>query len=197
MTAWSESFVDEGTIMETQPLFFLQDLYGGSIRDRLSIAHILYPHLALELAFNEAFAPMLAQAVIFQKELVGIMAALDLGPLCAACGGRSGGGCCSNFMAGENDVPQLLLNLLAGVSVAVLREDDECCFLDTTGCLLLFKPMFCLNYNCRQIKQTAAPARMERLEQAVGRLLQQQYALEQLLLGVLRQGGKLAKGLSS
>lgn len=179
--------------MGTQPLLFsLQDFYGGSIRARLAVAHILYSHLARELAANEAFARMLAQAVIFQKELARIMAALDLGALCAVCGGRAGGGCCSSFMAGENDVPQLLLNLLAGVPVAALREDDECCFLDETGCLLLFKPMFCLNYNCRQIRQGAAPARMRRLEQGVGRLLQQQYALEQLLLVVLRQRGTLA-----
>jgi len=180
--------------MDAQPLFSLQNLYGGSIRDRLAIAHILHPQLALALATNEAFAPMLAQAVIFQKELAEIMAVLDLGSMCAACGGRCGGGCCSSFMAGENDVAQLLLNLLAGVRVEVLREDDECCFLGITGCLLLFKPMFCLNYNCRQLIQGAAPAGMRRLEQAVGRLLQQQYALEQLLLGVLRQGGRLTGG---
>ncbi|MBU4119631.1 MAG: hypothetical protein KJ555_12815, partial [Proteobacteria bacterium] len=193
MTAWSESSVDEGTIMEMQLLFSLQDLYGGSIRDRLAIAHILHPQLVLALETNEAFVPMLAQAVIFQKELAEIMAVLDLGSMCAACGGRSGGGCCSSFMAGENDVVQLLLNLLAGVRVAALREDDECCFLGITGCMLLFKPMFCLNYNCRQIIQGAAPAGMERLEQVIGRLLQQQYALEQLLLDVLRQTGRLAK----
>lgn len=181
--------------MDTHPLCSLHNLYGGSIRDRLAIAHILHPRLVLALETNDAFVPMLAQAVIFQKELAEIMAALDLGSMCAVCGGRNGGGCCSSFMAGENDVVQLLLNLLAGVRVEALREDDECCFLGISGCLLLFKPMFCLNYNCRQIIHNATPAGMQRLEQAVGRLLQQQYALEQLLLDVLRQGGRPIQGV--
>ena len=177
--------------MGAQFRFSMQDFYGGSIHARLAVSRMLIPDLAPELAAGEAFARMLASAVICQKELARIMAALDLGALCNVCGDRAGGGCCSSFMAGENDVPQLLLNLLAGVAVAALREDDECCFLGKKGCLLLFKPMFCLNYNCQQIRQTAGPTRMRKLEQAVGRLLQQQYALEQLLLDFLRQRGTL------
>lgn len=177
--------------MGTQSRFSSQDFYGGSIGTRLAVAQRLYPDLAPELAANEAFARMLAQAVILEKELARIMADLDLGALCTVCGAKAGGGCCSSFMAGENDVPQLLINLLAGVSVAVLREDEECCFLGERGCLLLFKPMFCLNYNCQQIRQGAGPALMQKLDQATGKLLQQQYALEQLLLEVLRKRGTL------
>ena len=180
--------------MERQPCFSMQDFYGGSIGARLAEAQSLHPHLARELAANELFARMLGQAVTLAEELAGIMAALDLGALCTVCGTKPGGGCCSSFMAGENDVPQLLLNLLAGVEVRLLREDEECCFLGGRGCLLLFKPMFCLNYNCRRIRQETAPARMERLEQGVGRLLQQQYRLEQLLLEFLRQRGRLTSG---
>jgi hypothetical protein len=177
--------------METQPFFILKDFYRGSIRERLAIAHGLQAHLAVALAADETFARMLGRAVILQQELAQNMADLELGALCTACGIRAGGGCCSSFMAGENDVPQLFLNLLAGVPVAVLREDDECCFLGESGCLLRFKPMFCLNYNCLQIRQNAAPALLRRLEQASGLLLQQQYALEQKLLDVLRQRGRL------
>ncbi len=177
--------------MHAQSRFSLQDFYGGSIGDRLGVAQILYAHLSPELGGGEAFAPMLAQAVILEKELARTMAALDLGGLCAACGAKDGGGCCSSFMAGENDAIQLLVNLLAGVAVTALREDAECCFLGARGCLLLFKPMFCLNYNCRQIQQSAGPARMQRLDQVVGLLLQQQYGMEQLLLEVLRKRGTL------
>lgn len=177
--------------MGAQPLFSLQDFYGGSIRARLAVAHLLFSQLAGELAAHAAFTGMLAQAVILQKDMARIMADLDHGALCAVCGARDGGGCCSSFMSAENDAPQLLLNLLIGVPVAALREDAECCFLGNTGCLLLFKPMFCLNYNCQRIRQSAAPAQMQRLEQAVGCLLQQQYGLEQLLLVVLRRQGRL------
>ena len=177
--------------METQSRFSLQDFYGGGIGGRLAVAQRLYADFASELAANVAFARMLAQAVILEKELSRTMASLNLGALCAACGVKAGGGCCSSFMAGENDVVQLLLNLLAGLPVAVLREDAECCFLGERGCLLLFKPMFCLNYNCQQIRLGAGPERMRRLDQATGELLQQQYALEQLLLEVLRKRGTL------
>ena len=178
--------------METQSCFSLQDFYGGSIDARLGVAQRLYSDLAPELAANLAFARMLAQAVLCQQDLARIMADLNLGALCAVCGLKAGGGCCSSFMAGENDVPQLLINLLAGVSVAALREDAECCFLGERGCLLLFKPMFCLNYNCQQIRLGAGPDRMRKLDQATGKLLQQQYALEQLLLEVLRKRGTLS-----
>ncbi|MCX5864416.1 MAG: hypothetical protein NTW42_05030 [Deltaproteobacteria bacterium] len=177
--------------MKAQACFSLQDFYGGSISTRLGVAQRLYPELASELAAHEAFTRMLAQAAILEKELAQTMAALDLGALCTVCGAKSGGGCCSSFMAGENDVPQLLLNLLAGVPVASLREDAECCFLGERGCLFLFKPMFCLNYNCQQIRLGAASARMQKLDQATGKLLQQQYALEQLLLEILRKRGTL------
>lgn len=177
--------------MGAQPLFTMQDFYGGSIHARLAVAQRLYADLFPELAADKPFALLLAQAVFYQQDLARVMADLDLGALCAVCGVKAGGGCCSSFMAGENDVPQLLINLLAGVPVAVLREDAECCFLGARGCLLLFKPMFCLNYNCQQIKQAAGSARMQRLDQAAGRLLQQQYELEQQLLGFLRQWGML------
>ena len=177
--------------METQSRFTLQDFYGGGIHARLGLAQMLYADLGLELGGGEVFVPMLAQAVILEKELAQTMAALDLGGLCTVCGAKDGGGCCSSFMAGENDVVQLLINLLAGVPVAALRDDAECCFLGERGCLLLFKPMFCLNYNCQQIRLGAGSDRMRKLDQATGELLQQQYALEQLLLRVLRQRGTL------
>ncbi|MDG4475055.1 hypothetical protein [Thiovibrio frasassiensis] len=178
-------------MMATQPCFSLHEFYGGTIRERLGIAQGLYPDLARELVAKEAFGCQLAQALISQKELTRVMADLDLGGLCGVCGAKPGGGCCSSFMAGENDVVQLLLNLLAGVAVRVFREDAECCFLGELGCPLLFKPMFCLNYNCQQIIRGAGPVRMRHLEQSVGRLLQQQYGLEQLLLEFLRQRGTL------
>jgi len=177
--------------MESQSLCTMQDFYGGSIHARLAVAQKLHADLAQELAANGAFVRMLAQAEVLEKELAQTMASLELGVLCTACGAKVGGGCCSRFMAGENDAVQLLLNLMAGVPVAILREDGECCFLGERGCLLRFKPMFCLNYNCQQIRDGAGMVRMQGLEQAAGRLLQQQYGLEQLLLEFLRQRGRL------
>lgn len=177
--------------MESQSRFFMQDFYGGNIHARLGVAQRLYADFGPELATAEPISRLLSQAVLCQQELSRIMADLDLGAFCSVCGAKVGGGCCSSFMAGENDVIQLLVNLLAGVCVRILREDEECCFLGERGCLLLFKPMFCLNYNCRQIQQGAGPAPMQRLDQGVGRLLQQQYGLEQLLLEFLRQRGAL------
>jgi hypothetical protein len=111
------------------------------------------------------------------------MAAMAMGATCTQCAGRPGGGCCSRYMAAENDVLQLLLNMLAGVQVHIQQDNRiECCFLGKTGCILSFKPMFCLNYICSHIKGKGDRANLLLLEQRTGDLLTKQAAMEQLLL---------------
>jgi hypothetical protein len=114
--------------------------------------------------------------------------------LCTACAATGvNGGCCSLAMADESDTVLLLVNLLAGNEVRVQRIDElECSFLGTAGCSLRFKPMFCLNYLCRRIRQGLAPAKLGRLERFSGLLLQSQYQIEQLLVTTLQTIGCLA-----
>jgi len=89
-------------------------------------------------------------------------------------------------MTDENDAVLLLFNLLAGAPVELQRnEGAECLFLGEEGCSLQFKPYFCLNYLCRRLRHLTSPALLGRLERASGLLLQEQYAVEQLLLPLL------------
>lgn len=112
------------------------------------------------------------------------MAAMDMGPLCTACAATPDGGCCSAYMGHENnDVLQLLMNLLAGVPVeSMVAEGDECCFLGEKGCVLKFKPIFCLNYLCHQIRDKATDNELLFLEKKTGALLGYQVSLEKLLI---------------
>lgn len=98
------------------------------------------------------------------------------------------GGCCSAYMGHENnDVLQLLMNLLAGVDVRIVRTDGvECCFLAESGCLLPFKPIFCLNYLCERIQKESTKADLKVLEQKTGYLLGQQVLLEQKIISYLQ-----------
>ncbi len=117
------------------------------------------------------------------------MAAMDMGKNCSACAATPLGGCCSAYMGHENnDVLQLLMNMLAGIKVKLVRSDDlECCFLEETGCLLLFKPIFCLNYLCERIRQHSGEQDLKLLEERTASLLGGQVELEGLIISRLQK----------
>lgn len=163
-------------------------IYAGSVADRLALAHRLFRHLAAtleqDLRVQELLAMLSRQAALLNTHMAG----MQLAPLCIDCASRPDGGCCSLFMAGETDSLQMLINLLAHVEVRQVRNDGrECCFLGPTGCLFLFKPYFCLNYNCTHIHRAATASQMQRLLQLAGSLLTTQYLMEQHLLAVIGQ----------
>ena len=170
------------------PSLFFDDLYSGTILDKINRAHLLYDQIREELNGDGCFVSEFNKLQKLQAQLVEVMIGLNLGVLCSACGSKDGGGCCSAFMSGENDVIQLLFNLVAGIEVTPQHIDGaECCFLGERGCILLFKPMFCLNYNCGQINDTSSSVQMAQLEKTGASLLRQQYHLEQLVLTMLRR----------
>ena len=115
------------------------------------------------------------------------MRTMDLGQLCGRCAARPGGGCCSAYMADNTDSIQMLINLLLGVRIAQQQDSGEnCCFLGAQGCLFLIKPIFCLNYNCSHILESAKPGSLENLYQRAAAVLSQQTKIEELLLEKLR-----------
>ncbi|MEN8188834.1 MAG: hypothetical protein ABFS19_03230, partial [Thermodesulfobacteriota bacterium] len=123
-----------------------------------------------------------------EKELTSQMRSMEMHHTCSHCGSRPGGGCCSLYMAGETDVIQLLMNMMAGVTVEMVNRDGvECCYLGGQGCILPLKPMFCLNYNCEQIQQQSGLEELDRLDQLSGALLQAQHELEKKLIDFLRE----------
>jgi len=165
-------------------------LYGGTVESRLTASQALFARLAAQLRSDSTFMVRLDLLTHHARAVTTHMAAMHLGPLCTRCSSEAGGGCCSLFMAGETDALQMLMNLLAGIDVRPVRNDGlECCFLGETGCIFLFKPMFCLNYNCTHIHQAATPEQMQELERLAGTLLTGQYELEQFLLARIRREG--------
>ena len=91
------------------------------------------------------------------------------------------------YMADENDAVLFLVNLLAGHEVSIQKDDDfECYLLGPKGCILRFKPMFCLNYNCRAIKAHTKADILSSYLTASAQLLQKQWQVEGLILTNLR-----------
>ncbi|MFH2122562.1 MAG: hypothetical protein ABIJ50_03635 [Pseudomonadota bacterium] len=157
--------------------------YSGEVVVKLAVAQDLYGRYGRELSLRADVMSQLAMMQVSEQVLQMQMAVMGMGGTCTQCAARVGGGCCSRYMAGENDVLQLLMNLLAGVQVAVQRDDlVECCFLGGAGCVLVMKPMFCLNYNCSHITGSEESAVLLLLEQQTGDLLRKQAVLEGLLL---------------
>lgn len=117
------------------------------------------------------------------------MVAMGLGRTCAGCAATPGGGCCSAYMGNENpDTLLLLMNILAGVEVVlVCGNGEECAFLGESGCVLLVKPIFCLNYLCSRIRAEAQGQDLTVLERWSGTVLTAQSVLEQSLIDFLQR----------
>ena len=161
-------------------------LYNGPTPSRLDFALELYHGHHEQLLAGEKLTGQLTLLKKLASALQDHMRRMNLGPLCARCATGAGGGCCSLYMAGETDALQLLMNLLAGVPVAMVRDDGrECCYLGESGCIFLFKPIFCLNYNCSHIAVAASPGEMRELERLTGQMLTAQYQTEKLLQALL------------
>lgn len=166
--------------------FTIAQLYSGDIREKFALAERIFhtdgPRLLADRAASETLARMDTAA----DELGCEMARLQYHILCRQCAARQGGCCCSAYMAGENDVIQLLMNFLAGGNPVIGPTDNaECCFIGPRGCILKYKPMFCLNYNCRHFLAATSESDLTVLYKAAGALLNEQYHLEQLLLKLL------------
>lgn len=161
--------------------------YTGDGHTKLAEAKKLFAEYGEQLEDQEVIQHTLQVMNQAVAELDQAMAAMDMGPLCTACAATPKGGCCSAYMGHENnDVLQLLMNLLAGLAVESTHEGShECCFLGEKGCILKFKPIFCLNYLCHQIRDRATDNELRLLEKKTGNLLGYQVALEQHLIKVL------------
>lgn len=163
---------------ELYPLF-----YSGDVMLKLAAARDLHDRYGSALAQRPEIMSQLAGVETAERALQVQMGSMEMGVTCTRCASRQGGGCCSRYMAGENDVLQLLMNMLLGAQVAIQQDDViECCFLGRTGCVLILKSMFCLNYNCTHIREKEVPATLLLLEQRAGELLTRQAVLEEMLL---------------
>lgn len=166
----------------------ISSCYCGDGADKLNKAKNLLQNYGEKLSQDAKIKKQVAVVKDAVLQLDAHMAAMDMGRICTACAAMPDGGCCSAYMGHENnDALLLLMNILAGVDVRIVHEDGiECCFLAETGCILLFKPIFCLNYLCGHIQKESDQKQLSQLEQKAGALLTAQGQLEQLIIGFLQ-----------
>jgi hypothetical protein len=171
----------------------LYDLfYGGDVGIKLEVAETLFRLYGRELAENTQVTDRMSVMYHLHQLLQEQMLQLKMDRICSRCGSVDGGGCCSIEMAAETDVVQLLLNMLAGIAISVLKRiDGQCRYLGEKGCVFLFKPMFCLNYNCDRIRTFDQRDNLKILEQRTGMMLKAQYDMENHLIDFFRQRASL------
>ncbi len=175
-------------------MFSKSELYFGDCQNKVDIARAIFKELGEDL-FSEKICLSLQQMKDSHKKLICQMERVDFTYFCSRCAVSDGGGCCSLYMADENEVLQLLMNLMVGINIDFQRIDgSECYFLSDKGCVLSFKPMFCLNYDCLAVKQCEDQDAFNDYENACADLLKEQWQLEQLLLEKLQVLGLLRTG---
>ena len=172
---------------QPQPQVLLSRLYTGNPVLQLERAQAL----ACWLQEHNARAAPLVHLLPELQRAAGVLAEhmqrMQLGDICRACATRPGGGCCSASMAANSDVPLMVLNLLLGASIRTQEHSqDACCFLGSNGCLFVVKPIFCLNYYCRQLQERLLSTEQQVLDSAANQVLARQCAWEEQLLGLMR-----------
>ena len=178
--------------MTTRAAWLVQHFYSGTPADKLAAAHRLHAVFAARPE-DAQLAAALDELREHAEALAAHMRSLDFGTLCTACASRPDGGCCSAYMADNVDAVLLLINLLLGGDVRPVGTDPAGCrFLGERGCVLLIKPIFCLNYNCRAILDTTPAAGLAELFRRAAAVLSGQTRVEELLLARLEQTDLLA-----
>lgn len=169
----------------------LAKIYSGTLLSRLHFGRSLHATLGLQIMQDKIIAGSFATLREFADTLTRQMELMGMEKMCSACSAENRGGCCSRAIAEETDAIQMLMNMLAGIDVGILCDNGgECCFLGEKGCCFMFKPMFCLNYNCHKIIAGTAPGERSVLEQLTGRVLGKQYEVETLLLATIKRSMK-------
>ncbi len=168
--------------------FSLNDLYFTNVTDKRRHGLLLYEHIGTELANLAETKKYVQRLDQLAKTLHHSMESLVMFTLCSKCGEQVEGGCCSDFMAGETDAIQLLMNMLMDIKIEVQRQDVlECCYLGDKGCIFTLKPFFCLNYNCSDILKGNTITALKPYIQATGQLLSEQNRMEEYILTYLRR----------
>jgi hypothetical protein len=162
--------------------------YSGDIGMKLEVAGRLFRLHGEELAQDSQVAAGMTDLCGLHQALEQQMLAMEMDRTCTRCAQGSGGGCCSVAFAAETDVAQLLMNMIAGVVVENQRSNGiECCYLGEKGCIFLFKPMFCLNYNCSIITLGGQSDNLRWLEKQTGVLLRAQQDMENRMINFFKE----------
>jgi hypothetical protein len=166
--------------------FFLQQVFHVPVETKQRLAEELHEKHGAELLRRQDLCADLSLLADHARRTQNLMARTRMRSMCASCGTGVAGGCCSISMAAETDALQMLMNMLIGIQVMrVGNPGSECCYLGREGCLFAFKPIFCLNYICSNIRAAVSPENLMELEHRTNLLLDKQCEVEKKLLGLL------------
>ncbi len=150
------------------------------IAARLALAREVWNRVAPRLMGDGEFVQGLEA---YRRECCrsgALMAALGVGRSCARCSHeRIAGGCCSPAIEEWYELPLLILNLAMGVEFPSRRHFPQgCLFLGPTGCGLVARHHFCVNYLCPHLEGELGPQGVAVLRRQYGRELYRGWLLE-------------------
>ena len=112
--------------------------------------------------------------------------------ICIECG-KSGKVCCGSAIEFKYSNELLLINLILGVNFPNQSQiPDMCFFLSLSGCCLISRDAFCINFICDKIKEKIPVDKMRRLRELEGLHLNLQFQIEQRLKGFISANGLTA-----
>ena len=101
--------------------------------------------------------------------------------ICIDCG-KSGRVCCGSAIEFKYSDELLLINLILGLNFPTQSQiPDMCFFLSPSGCCLIARDAFCINFICDKIKEKITVDKMKRLRELEGVHLNLQFQIEQRL----------------
>ncbi|HMK50794.1 MAG TPA: hypothetical protein VK435_12125 [Thermodesulfovibrionales bacterium] len=99
---------------------------------------------------------------------------------CADCAVQGEGTCCSERTGHKCDMPLLLINLLLGRSLpAEPQSRDLCYFLSNQGCVLRARPIICINFVCRRLRENIPHNVIVHLQQTAGEEMDLLFRIEE------------------
>lgn len=134
-----------------------------------------------------SFLERLKRTIILAKEESHRIGMVDI---CADCASE-GKTCCGADIENKYSPELLTINLLLQVPLPKNQEiKGMCYFLSPTGCTLLARDVFCINYICEKIKRRLPPSLLKRLRDLEGEALELQFEIERKIKRILTESVK-------
>ncbi|SPD75229.1 conserved hypothetical protein [uncultured Desulfobacterium sp.] len=125
------------------------------------------------------------QIEVYKEDIgrtIRMMQHADIAATCSDCAGQGHGSCCMQDVEGWYDTMLILINLLMGVELPESREiAGHCLFLGNTGCKLIARYFFCVNYLCPRLMNLLGQTKAHQFMTVAGRELFSGWIVEQSL----------------
>lgn len=106
---------------------------------------------------------------------------------CKICGQGPKKGCCLREAGNWYDRYQLLINLLLGAKIELNNDIEFCPFLGISGCTLVYRHEFCINFFCEEIKKAIGLKKIQYLRSIAGKEISEGLKIERYILKKLKE----------